>query len=172
LRKVVITGPESTGKSTLARQLSLFYHGAFTEELARSYLSQLDRPYAYDDLKAIAALQIEREDQLEKDGVELLFCDTDLLTIKIWSSYKYAKVDPRILDWINRRDYDLYLLCKPDIPWEADPLRENPNNRDELFDLHLEELNHYHKDFEIVEGLREERLQNAVSVIEKYKRYW
>lgn len=172
MKKVVITGPESTGKSTLARQLALFYHGDFTEELARNYLNELDRPYTYDDLKAIATLQIEHEDQKQCEGSELLFCDTDLLTIKIWSNFKYAQVDSQVLDWINSRDYDLYLLCRPDIPWEADPLRENPDNRDELFDLHLEELNHYHKDFEIIEGVREERLQNAVSAIEKYRKIW
>lgn len=168
----MITGPESTGKSTLARQLAMFYHSSYTEEEARNYLSGLGVPYAFDDLKAIAALQVAHEDQLEREGAELVFCDTDLLTIKIWSKFKYQKVDPRILDWINKRDYDLYLLCQPDIPWEADPLRENPNNRDELFDLHLEELNYYHKDFEIIEGLREDRLQNAILALEKYMKYW
>lgn len=172
LKKIVITGPESSGKSTLAESLAKTFDVPCTNEKAREYLSKLERPYNYEDLEAIAKLQIEAEDTYIPENSSLLFCDTDLLTIKIWSKYKYQKVSDQILQWINKRDYDLYLLCKPDIPWEDDPLRENPNERDLLFNWHLDELNHYHKNYEIIEGHDEARIKLAVKHIEKYLYYW
>jgi NadR type nicotinamide-nucleotide adenylyltransferase len=172
LKKIVLTGPESTAKSTLARQLAQHFNAEYTEELARTYLNILNRPYEYEDLERIAALQVAAEDGLDDGKSNLLFCDTDLITIKIWSDYRYQRVSSVILEWINQRDYDLYLLCRPDIPWEPDPLRENPENRDDLFDQHVDELNHYNKDFEIVEGEGEDRLDLAVNHVEKYLRFW
>lgn len=172
MKRIVITGPESTGKSTLAHALADHFNTAHTEELARTYLNILDRPYEYEDLERIAALQVHAEDEWDDGERQLLFCDTDLITIKIWSDYKYKQISANILEWINQRDYDLYLLCRPDIPWEPDPLRENPHNRQEMFDRHLDELIHYHKDFEIVEGTGPVRLNLAIEYVEKYLRFW
>jgi NadR type nicotinamide-nucleotide adenylyltransferase len=172
LKKIVITGPESTGKSTLAAELARHYNTHFTEEQARSYLNQLGRPYEYEDLEIIGARQIEVEDQYVNSNGELLFCDTDLLTIKIWSEFRYGKVSSKVLKWINNRDYHLYLLCKPDIPWEPDPLRENPDQRALLFDKHIDELIHYQKDFELIEGNGADRLELAILHIEKYRNFW
>ena len=172
MRKIVLTGPESTGKSTLAKKLSAYFGVQHTREQARIYLNALERPYVFEDLEKIAERQIAAEDILGADPDQLLFCDTDLITIKIWSDYKYGKVSPRISKWIEERKYDLYLLCRPDIPWIPDPLRENPHNRDFLFDLHLDELNRYGKTFEIIEGDWELRTEKALAHVQKYLKYW
>jgi len=172
LRKIVITGPESSGKSTLALELANSFKAAHTEEQARAYLTSLGEPYVFDDLLKIAEQQIQTEDKFNEEEYDLLFCDTDLITIKIWSLEKYSKISSKILEWINNRSYDLYLLCRPDIAWEADPLRENPFDRERLFEKHQDELIHYQKNFEIIEGLGEERLNSAVKIIENYQRFW
>lgn len=172
MKKIVITGPESTGKSTLAFELARHYGVGYTKEQARHYLSALGRGYEFEDLLMIASKQVAIEDELEVLEESLLFCDTDLITIKIWSKFKYDRVDSQILDWINQRDYDLYLLCKPDIPWEPDPLRENPEERDLLFEKYLDELMNYQKNFEIIEGLNSARLELAVEIVDKYLKYW
>ena len=172
LKKIVITGPESTGKSTLAKNLAQRFGVKHTLEQARMYLNGLDRPYEFEDLERIGALQLETEDHWSDGTHPLLFCDTDLITIKIWSEFKYGKVSERLLEWINSREYDLYLLCRPDVPWIPDPLRENPHNRDLLFDLHVEELNRLGKVFEIIEGNWDQRTANAIRIVTNYMKYW
>ena len=171
VKKIVITGPESTGKSFLARSLSAFFNQAHTEEEARNFLNTLKRPYRYSDLYKIAIKQIASEDAFLPKEFSLLFCDTDLITIKIWSQVKYGKVDDRILEAIERRFYDHYLLCYPDIPWEPDPLRENPHNRHELFDLYRTELEFYGKKFTVIEGTEyEKRFLTAIAAVQKIVR--
>ncbi len=169
MKKIVITGPESTGKSYLAKTLSDYFKQAHTEEVARAYLNQLNRSYRYSDLYQIALEQMASEDAFLTTDIDVLFCDTDLITIKIWSSVKFGKVDKRILRSIQQRHYDLYLLCYPDIPWEPDPLRENPDNRPELFDFYLQELHHYGKNFRIIKGEDyNERLETAIQAVSHF----
>jgi len=169
VKKIVITGPESTGKSFLAKKLSEHFGQANTEEVARAYLNELQRPYNYHDLYKIALRQIATEDAWLNSNIGVLFCDTDLITIKIWSQVKYGKVDKRILRLIDQRHYELYLLCYPDIPWEPDPLRENPHNRPELFELYKEELMSYGKSFCLIEGSDyQKRMETAVKAVSDF----
>jgi len=165
LKKIVLTGPESTGKTTLAKQLALHYDAIWVPEFARDYLAQLNRPYEESDLLEIAKGQVHIEESCAKQAGELLICDTDLLVMKVWSEFKYGKCDPWILEQVQSRHYDVYLLCGIDIPWEQDPLRENPGQREELHQLYERELKSLNKEYLHVEGATDERLNKAIAQI-------
>jgi NadR type nicotinamide-nucleotide adenylyltransferase len=129
MKKVVVIGPESTGKSTLSDKLAIHFNTVWTPEYARGYLNELSRPYEQHDLWEIAKGQLRLEDEKARQANRLLICDTDLYVLKVWSEHKYGQVDPRILEQIAARPYDLYLLTYIDIPWEEDPQREYPDPR-------------------------------------------
>lgn len=128
--KIAITGPESSGKSTLAAALAQAYATVWVPEYARHYLEGLRRPYRAKDLLVIARGQLASEHQQARRAQRMLFCDTDLLVVKIWSQEKFGRVDPRIEAAWQRSCYDLHLLCQPDLPWSPDPLREHPDPAD------------------------------------------
>jgi nicotinamide riboside kinase len=178
IRKIAITGPESTGKSWLTERLAEHYRTLWVPEFARSYIGQLDRSYCEHDILVIARgqLDLERnaEEALEKDRCKsgltghdpYLFCDTELLVTKIWSEVKYGRCDPWILEQLENRSYNLYLLCYIDTPWEEDPQREHPQMRDKLYNLYYTEMRERKWNFRVVNGLGETRLQNAIKCIE------
>lgn len=126
-KRIVIIGPESTGKSTLCAALSKKTGEPWVPEYARQYIEELERPYRFEDLLEIAKGQVRLEDKMANKASKLLFCDTDLHVIKIWSDHKYGHTHPWIEEEISRRKYDLYLLKDIDLPWEADPQREYPD---------------------------------------------
>jgi len=134
-------------------------------EIAREYLINLGRAYVYEDILSIAQEQLMQENTLAEVASKVLFCDTDLLVTKIWSLYKYRKCDPWIEAQVKSHRYDLYLLCNIDLPWEEDPLREHPDQRDELFGLYLEELQQLDVPFAIISGTGRERTENAILAI-------
>jgi len=156
--KIIVTGPESSGKTTLCQQLSTQFNIPFAKELARHYIDSLDRGYIIDDLLPIAKGQLQSE-----FNSQLL--DTDLITLKIWSEYKYGSCDKWILTQIEKQKSEnrFYLLCSPDIPWQEDKQRENPNNREELFKIYKQELDDLEHAYFIVEG--ENRMENSISKI-------
>ena len=166
IRRISITGPESTGKSELAARLAIHYKTAWVPEYAREYLARLDRAYERQDLLSIAQGQVEKENKKSGEAKRYLFCDTDPLVIKIWSHFKYRQCDHRIESMVDDHVYQLYLLCDIDLPWVADPLREHPGRRKELFDLYLDELSRLGRPYGIIRGIGEERLSNAISIIE------
>ncbi len=153
--KIIVTGPESSGKTTLCKELSKHFKIPFTKEFAREYLDVLNRDYNQDDLLKIAKGQLASEHNFQ-------LLDTDLITIKIWSEYKYGNCEKWILDTIEKQKTEkrFYLLCKPDIHWEADPLRENPNNRNGLFELYKKELEDLEYNYLIVKG--ENRVETSI----------
>lgn len=163
--KISIIGPESTGKSSLAAQLATHFKTVWVREFAREYLEERNGEYTEADLLAIAKGQITAENSLEADGI--VICDTDLITIKIWSDYKYGRCDPWITEHIQNRKYHLHLLCFPDIPWEADPLRENPLDGEHLYHLYKYELMAHHFPFVEIKGEKAERLKTAIAAIGK-----
>lgn len=171
-RRIAITGPESTGKSVLARQLADHYKTIWVPEYAREYIDQLGRPYTEGDILTIARGQLEREKEVEKiigkrEGYgNYFFCDTEALVTKIWSEVKFNRCDPWILQQVESRVYDLYLLCDIDIPWEDDPQREHPQLREHLFSLYYEELLERTRNFRVVSGIGEMRLLNAIGYID------
>ena len=153
--KIIITGPESSGKTTLCEQLSNHFNIPLTKEFARSYIDNLDRNYIIGDLLSIA------KEQLKSELNSQLF-DTDLITIKIWSEYKYGRCEKWIIDKIEKQKTEtrFYLLCKPDIPWQPDKQRENPSDREALFKIYKKVLDNLGHDYFIVEG--ENRAENAI----------
>lgn len=143
--KVAIVGPESTGKTTLARYLANRYNGLFVPEYAREYMENLHRPYTYEDVETIARQQIEQISIVNcqlptKKTSGLVFFDTELIITKVWFEHKYNKCPEWLLEALHRYPMDVYLLCYPDIEWVPDPVRENPDIRLELFHRYEAEI--------------------------------
>jgi NadR type nicotinamide-nucleotide adenylyltransferase len=168
MKKVVVLGPECTGKSELSEFLAREFQTVWVPEFARQYINDLGRPYEPSDLLNIARGQISSEDNLAAQANELLICDTNLYVIKIWSMFKYGFCHREILDAINERKYDLYLLTYIDIPWEADPLREHPHERERLYELYLNEMRLQPVPFIEIKGHRQDRRRSAVEGIKTH----
>lgn len=166
--KIVITGPEATGKTTLSAQLAAHFDEPLVPEYAREYLSALDRPYTPADIPAMGRRQRARQDEALQRADTYLFCDTGPLVLKVWLDFKYGLQD----DWVENQflhdPVDLYLLCRPDIPWTPDPLREHPTHREELFLLYRQALEQANKNFVIISGTAEHtRKQKAIRALER-----
>lgn len=220
LRKIVIIGPESTGKSTLCEMLAQHYATEWCPEFAREWLLTNGRDYQYDDLLTIAKGQIaldeeysekvgrresgvgSREDRKSESNIEalslskggpvasinennsttpdfrtsglpdltppLLFLDTDMQVMKVWCEYVFGDCHTWILNRIADCPYDLYLLCKPDLPWVQDELREYPDEkpRQELYHIYRDMLIQQHTPWVEISGGYEERLQKAVEAVD------
>ncbi|MBK8710722.1 MAG: ATP-binding protein [Niastella sp.] len=171
VKKIVIIGPESTGKSTLSAQLAAHYNTLWAKEYAREYLETHGTRYHFEDLFTIAQGQLQNEEtalaSLTKNQ-HLLFIDTDMYVIKVWSEYVFNRCDNRILNEIAKRKYDLYLLCATDLPWVADALREYPDlaTRDKLFHYYKDLLVHQQVPWQIIDGGYDERLQKAIKAVD------
>jgi nicotinamide riboside kinase len=165
IHRISITGPESTGKSTLAQQLAGRYRTVYVPEVARPYLDSLGRPYTYDDLLVIARKQFLLEQRMSGRANRFLFCDSDFLVLKIWSLDKFGRCDPWILGRVERHRYGLYLLMDIDLPWEPDPQREDPHRRAYLFGWYRRELERLGVEFEVVSGKQGERVERAVWIV-------
>lgn len=170
LKKIVIIGPESTGKSTLTKALADHFGEPWVPEYAREYLENLERPYEFDDLLAIAKGQVDLEDRQSKQANKFLFCDTDLHVLQVWSESKYKRVDPWISEQIELRRYDLYLLTDIDTPWEADPQREHPEPemRQYFFDWYRSLLEANPTPFRIIRGDIDFRLSEAIRYLNQF----
>ncbi|MEI6899898.1 MAG: ATP-binding protein [Bacteroidota bacterium] len=163
--KIAVTGPESTGKSTLAEGLAKHFRTTWVPEYARSYIDKIERTYNYQDILKIAKGQIREEDNSLQSADHLMFCDTELIVTKIWCEVKYGKCHPWILNRIKRSHYDLFLLCDIDLPWQEDPQREHPDMREYLFKRYLDEITYYQFPFAIISGIGDERLVSASKVV-------
>lgn len=166
VKRIVVIGPECTGKTDLAEFLASHYATQCVPEYARGYLDNLVRPYNQDDLITIAHGQTRIEDEFARTANQFLICDTNLYVIKIWSEFKYGECAPEILDQIKNRSYDLYLLTYVDVPWEDDPQREHPDKRNELYEIYLNELRTQPVPFVEIRGDRDARRQKAIEAIE------
>lgn len=165
--KIAITGPESTGKSMISEQLANHYRTVWVPEFARYYLNKIARPYDYEDILEIAKGQVKSAEALLKLTNKVVFSDTELLVTKIWCEVKYRKCHPWIIENFEKQDYDLYLLMNTDLPWQYDPMREHPEMRDELLRLYKNELEIHNLNYRVVSGLGEERLKNAISLVDE-----
>jgi NadR type nicotinamide-nucleotide adenylyltransferase len=168
IKKVCIIGPECTGKTVLSETLARHLNTVWVEEYARAYLNRLNQPYEEADLIKIAHGQVRMEDEWVKDANRVLVCDTNLIVIKVWSEFKYGHCAKEILNIISERKYDLYLLTYIDIPWIADPLREHPDRREELYNIYLKEMKGQQVPFVEIKGTEEQRLKSALAAVDQY----
>jgi NadR type nicotinamide-nucleotide adenylyltransferase len=139
MKKIAITGPESTGKTTLAAALADEFSTIWVPEFAREYLD--NRPeYSREEIRIIMEGQLTRMELAESSGKDLIFYDTEMLVLKIWSEFKYGFCQPDLEQAWAEQHMDIYFLCGTDVPWQNDPLREHPGQRDELYALYKEAL--------------------------------
>ena len=169
--KIAITGPESTGKSTLSEKLAHHYNTNFVPEYSRTYFENFEGQYTENDVVEIAKGQHNLIIEEEKKSSKILIADTEIVVCKIWVEYVFKHSNKVIDEILKQQDFDLYLLCDIDLPWTYDPLRENPNieERKELFEIYRNTLEQMKVPFEIVSGDDEVRVNNAIKVIEKYR---
>ena len=168
---ICLTGPESTGKTTLAALLAEQLGARLVPEVAREYLStceSADTHPAYDreDLLEIARQQIASEAAAGEPG-GLVVCDTDVLVIAIWWQEKFGPLPAFLQQAMQARSSRGYLLLSPDLPWAADPQRENPSDRARLFDLYQAELDAAEFPYAVIRGAGDERLAQALLAVEK-----
>ncbi|MFI5130561.1 MAG: AAA family ATPase [Chitinophagales bacterium] len=195
IKKVVIIGPESTGKSTLCQNLAEHYQTSWCPEYAREFLLKHGMNYTYDDLLTIAMEQIGLEEKYEEEvrktgrpkdrkyfsdestvasgladypPFRLFFIDTNMYVMKVWCEFVFGKCHPFILDEIKKRKYDLYLLCDVDLPWVKDELREYPDleKRQKLYSIYKDIMVNQTVAWEEISGNYQERLQKAVSAVD------
>ncbi|MCS3798178.1 AAA family ATPase [Niastella sp. OAS944] len=170
MKKVVIIGPESTGKSTLSEQLAKHYNTTWVPEYAREYLIEHGTEYTYDDLLTIAKGQVALEESYINRAApfaKVLFVDTDQYVMKVWCEFVFGKCHQWVLDQITKRKYDLYLLCNIDLPWIHDPLREYPDlaPRLELYEIYKNLLTNQSVPWVEISGNYDERLQKAIQAV-------
>ena len=167
-RKIVLTGPESTGKTWLAKQLAMHYQTNWIGEYAREYIENLERKYNYSDLVVIAQYQINVVQDYKEKVNRFLFLDTDLIILKVWFDVVYNECPVWLTESISNRNIDLYLLCDTDIIWEFDAVRENADqNRKVLIKLYKQEIQNSGVPFVLIRGKDKIRLANAVNAIDK-----
>jgi NadR type nicotinamide-nucleotide adenylyltransferase len=184
LKKIVIIGPESTGKSTLCKELAAHYNTLWCPEFAREYLMKHGKQYNYDDLLTIARGQLALEDRFSTEALMKadisnklkptpLFIDTDMYVMKVWCEYVFGKCHRYILNEIISRKYDLYLLCNTDLPWVADELREypDPQVRNTLYKIYKDIMINQPVPWVDISGDDKERLNKAVLATDKLMGY-
>jgi NadR type nicotinamide-nucleotide adenylyltransferase len=167
MKRVAITGPESSGKSDLSKALALHFNTTYAREYARLYLAEKGFQYGFEDLDMICDGQLREEKAAVARARRVVFFDTDTLVLKIWSEYRFGQVSPKIQSAFEESQYDLYLLCKPDIPWYSDPLRESPNQdeRDELFNLYRDALEKQNQPYQVIVGIGQKRVDKAIDAV-------
>jgi len=167
MRSLILTGPESTGKTTLAQHLSKVLEITMISEYSRSYLEERNGQYEYEDLVKMAR---KAHEILNSQTDTKLILDTDILTYKIWSEIKYQKTDSWIDEHLIDENNKLYLLCYPDITWSPDPLRENPHDRLMLFKSYEDLLIRLNLNYFIISG-KNSRLDKVVELGTDYFNY-
>lgn len=170
--KIVLVGPESSGKSTLAKALAIHYNTTWVPEFARAYLQQkrasTGASWDHTDLMPIALGQIQLENQSLSNANNILFCDTDLLATYVYACVYYPKMDFSLLySAMLKHQYDLYILTDIDIPWVLDDVRVGANKRKDMFDAFEALMLKLERPYLIVSGAHSERLKCAIQRIDE-----
>jgi len=170
--KIVLFGPESTGKTTLARELAAHFGTEWVPEYMREYAQakwdERKEKVDLDDLLPMAAGQMAMENLRSRTAKQFLFCDTDLRELKVYSQYYFDGYCPEeIINAVKINHYDLYLLTDIDTPWEADDLRDRPQDRITLFRIFENELKENSLPYALISGNKAERLKKAIELTEK-----
>jgi len=178
LVKIVVIGPESTGKSSLCEALAKHYQTEWCPEFAREWLLTHGKQYDYNDLLTIARGQLALEDKYSESLQKVeskksrlpLFIDTDMYVMKVWCEFVFSQCHSFILDQIVARKYQLYLLCNTDLPWVKDELREYPDleTRQRLYHMYKDIMVNQSTQWVDISGDYEERLQIAIAAVDKF----
>ena len=167
--KIVLFGPESTGKTTLAKQLATHYNSLWVPEFSRAYAEQKlkdNKPLTKEDILPIALGQISLENELAKKEKNILFCDTNLLETKIYAEHIYNYCPKEITDSILVSQYHLYILTSTDIPWKYDPVRDSEKEQKKMISVFKNTLEQYKLPFIQVSGNANSRFKTAVKHID------
>jgi HTH-type transcriptional repressor of NAD biosynthesis genes len=170
VKRICVYGPESTGKSTLAKKLAEHYKTEYVPEYARDYIGRNGNKFTYKDMENVAIGHLKSEKRALASANKLLFTDTDFITTQIYSQHYFGKC-PRIVDELARKEsYDLYLFCDIDLPWKADPQRDLGHRREEFREIFLNKLIERHVKYSTVNGSGNVRLANAIKSVDSYFR--
>lgn len=173
MKKIVVVGPESTGKSSLCEALAKHYQGIWVHEYAREYLTEHGTDYSFEDLLTIAQGQLALEDEVTalavREKTPCLFFDTDMHVMHVWSTFVFGREHELVEHERARRQYDLYLLACPDLPWTRDHLREYPDleTRDKLYRIYKEILGNQSTPWAEVRGIGHLRTQGAIEAVDQ-----
>lgn len=172
---VAILGAESTGKTTLCRDLAVHFGCPWVPEYMRTYLQKKwdseQLTCTWDDLLPIAQGQIELENELAKQAAQTsnnnhyLFCDTSLFELMVYSNWYYGDCPEALTQAALANHYDMILLTEVDIPWVADDLRDSPHQREDISDYFASQLTLHNKSFQRIGGDRDERVQQVVKLL-------
>lgn len=163
---IAITGPESSGKTTLSEALSKIYDCTLVSEFARSYLKDIN--YNKSDVLYMAKMQIELEKEAKNNSSKIIICDTDIINFKIWLTYYNYEIPSFILEHIKSQPYALSLLLYPNTVWVDDGLRDKANERIELYKEFEKELQFYHYNYAVIDQLDQNRTKQAVEIIDAF----
>ncbi len=165
---ICITGPESSGKSTLCNQLALHFTGVLVTEYAREFLQTTNGFYNQQSLQQIAEQQVANIIAAPKN--EIVFVDTCAHTVRIWSEVKYNNTSVSLLNTTIQQPIDFYLLLQPNIPWQADPFREAENlkTRQQLYLHHLDFLQNENCGFAIIDQIQNLRVEQAIAAVQEF----
>ncbi len=170
IKKIAVIGPESTGKSELCQHLARIYNTEWVPEYARFYLDRLGREYEESDLLEIAKGQMAWEDDKAEYASNYLFCDTNLIVMKVWSDHRYGRTHNWIREELEKREYDFYLLGNIDLIWRPDPQREHPKPemRKHFFNVYESYLKEHNLPYGLVSGIEDMRVKCAQDLIEDF----
>ena len=168
LARIAIVGPESTGKSTMSAYLAAHYHTVAVPEYARDYCAALTAPPTIDDEVNMFYGQLALEEELAPKANGILICDTTFITVKIWSDAFFGYTPQVVLNELPKHPYHLYLLLDIDLPWQDDPLRDFPTQREHFMQVWHRELQALGANYVVISGLEQDRYNNAVGAIDGF----
>ncbi len=166
--RIALIGPESTSKSTLSEELAKHYHTVWVPEYSRTYLKSLHAKYTLEDILIIAKEQFRQEQELLKAAKRFIFVDTELIVSNVWCMDVFNTSPGWITATASEHPYDFYLLTYPDLPWQEDPVRENPHRRMYFYDWYERELKKINAKYTVIKGIDDQRLKNAISAVENF----
>ena len=166
ISKIAIVGPESTGKTSLTRQLADYFETLFVPEFAREYCKDLQRSYTLEDEVNIFHGQLASEQRIIQSAQkDFIFCDTMVLTVKIWCDHLFGSTPKEVLKGVTEQSYDLYLLMDIDLPWQDDELRDFPTLREHFMEVWHQELQALSANYKVISGVGDKRFLNAREVV-------
>lgn len=169
MKRIVLTGPESSGKTTLTRALGNRFQVPCALEYARHYLEKHGPGYDYEIVHEIARGHLMYQKQQVAESADLAFFDTDLLNFLVWCEVVFGRCEPWLREAAADEREHVYLICQPDLPWHYDPLREAAEGREDLFDRHLAAVRSTGRSYRIISGTGIQRWERAVAAVRELK---